>query len=53
MPPLDNGPMDLGKYLSVMGPFEIVVTLILLLALFRVCALCVDLVIRAMMKEDP
>jgi hypothetical protein len=53
MPPLDNSPMSWARYLSVLDPFEILVTLIMLAAIVNTAGLVADLFIRNRMKEKP
>jgi hypothetical protein len=45
--------MSLLEYLSVLGPFEVAVTLVVLVGLVRALVLFGDLVIRVLMGERP
>lgn len=53
MPELDNSPMSLVEYLSVLGPFEIGMTLIILLGIVSLAGLVGDLFVRAWKGEKP
>lgn len=53
MPPLDNAPMSLARYLSALDPFLTLVTLVMVLGIVRLGVLCFDLAIRSVKGERP
>jgi hypothetical protein len=45
--------MGLARYLSVLDPFLMLVTLLMVLGIVQLGALCIDLAIRAVKGEQP